>query len=73
MNRIILVFFLGVVSFILLLSIDRLYAEDLKVLESQLNKNTITGIIQNPHNHTVGGIMVRAEFYDKEDGHLVGL
>jgi hypothetical protein len=73
MNRIILVFFLGVVSFILLLSIDRLYAEDLKVLESQLNKNTITGIIQNPYNHTVGGIMVRAEFYDKEDGHLVGL
>ena len=47
--------------------------EELKVLESQLNKNSITGVIQNPHNHTVGSIFVRAEFYDKEDGHLVGL
>ena len=73
MNRIILVFFLGVVSFILSVSIDRLYAEDLRVLESQLNKNSITGVLQNPYNHTVGSIFVRAEFYDKEDGHLVGL
>lgn len=47
--------------------------EELKVLESQLNKNSITGIIQNPFNYTVGSIFVRAEFYDKEDGHLVGL
>ena len=49
------------------------YAEQLKVLESQLNKNSITGVIQNPYNYTIGGIMMRAEFYDKEDGHLVGL
>jgi hypothetical protein len=47
-------------------------AEELKVLESQLNKNSITGVVQNPYNYTVGGIMLRAEFYDKE-GVLVGL
>ena len=56
-----------------LLFISPVFAEELKVLESQLNKNSITGVIQNPHNHTVGSIFVRAEFYDKEDGHLVGL
>jgi hypothetical protein len=61
-------------SFILSFStLDALYAEELKVLESQLNKNSITGVLQNPYNHTVGSIFVRAEFYDKEDGHLVGL
>ena len=49
------------------------YAEDLRILESQLNENSITGVLQNPYNHTIGSIMVRAEFYDKEDGHLVGL
>jgi hypothetical protein len=49
------------------------FGENLKVLESQLNKNSITGVLQNPYNYTIGGIMVRAEFYDKEDGHLVGL
>jgi hypothetical protein len=49
------------------------HAEQLKVLESQLNKNSITGVLQNPYNYTVGAIFVRAEFYDKEDGHLVGL
>jgi hypothetical protein len=49
------------------------HAEKLKVLESQLNKNSITGVIQNPYNFTVGGMTVRAEFYDKDDGHLVGL
>jgi hypothetical protein len=49
------------------------YAVGLKILESQLNKNSITGVLQNPYNYTVGSIMVRAEFYDKEDGHLVGL
>ena len=37
-------------------------AEELKILESKLNKNSITGVIQNPYNHTVGGISVRAEF-----------
>ena len=46
---------------------------ELKVLESQLNENSITGVIQNPHNYTVHNMQVRAEFYDKEDGHLVGL
>jgi hypothetical protein len=49
------------------------HAEELKVLETQLNKNSITGVIQNPYNYTIGGIQMRAEFYDKEDGHLVGL
>jgi hypothetical protein len=52
---------------------QNVHAVDLKVLESHLNKNSITGVIQNPYNFTVGGITVRAEFYDKEDGHLVGL
>ena len=52
-----------------------IYGEELelKVLESQLNENSITGVIQNPHNYTVHRIQVRAEFYDKEDGHLVGV
>jgi hypothetical protein len=49
------------------------HAEELKVLESQLNKNSITGVLQNPYNYTVDLIRVRAEFYDKEDGHLVGV
>ena len=51
----------------------QVYGEDLKVLESQLNKNSITGVLQNPYNYTVDAIQVRAEFYDKGDGHLVGL
>ncbi len=73
-NGIILTFSIGLLSFILSFStLDALYAEELKVLESQLNKNSITGVLQNPYNHTVGSIFVRAEFYDKEDGHLVGL
>lgn len=75
MIRIILILLLAV-TFGLSLStllIDRLHAEELKVLESQLNKNSITGVLQNPYNYTIGGIEVRAEFYDKEDGHLVGL
>jgi hypothetical protein len=54
-------------------SIHSVHAEELKVLESQLNKNSITGVIQNPYNYTVGAIQMRAEFYDKGDGHLVGL
>lgn len=49
------------------------HAEELNVLESQLNKNSITGVIQNPYNYTIGAIQMRAEFYDKEDRHLVGL
>ena len=53
--------------------VGQLYAVELKILESQLNKNSITGVLQNPYNYTVRGIMVRAEFYDKEDGHLIGL
>ena len=55
------------------LTYHNVHGELLKVLESQLNKNSITGVLQNPYNYTVGSIMVRAEFYDKEDGHLVGL
>lgn len=47
-------------------------AEELKILESKLNQNSITGIVQNPYNYTVGGMTLRAEFYDK-DGSLVGL
>lgn len=53
--------------------VSPVFGEELKVLESQLNNNSITGVIQNPYNYTIGGIQVRAEFYDKEDGHMVGL
>jgi hypothetical protein len=55
------------------LTYHNVHAEELRVLESQLNKNSITGVIQNPYNYTVGAIQMRAEFYDKGDGHLVGL
>ena len=39
--------------------------EALKILESQLNKNSITGILQNPYNHSVRVTMVQAEFMTK--------
>ena len=54
------------------LTYHNVHAEELKVLESQLNKNSITGVVQNPYNYTVGAMTVRAEFYDK-DGSLIGL
>lgn len=47
-------------------------AEKLKILESKLNKNSITGVIQNQHDYPVDIIDLRAEFYDK-DGSLVGI
>lgn len=47
-------------------------AVQLKILESQLNRHSITGILQNPYDYPVGGINVQAEFYDK-DGRLVGV
>ena len=59
----------SVILFLLpLFLVSPVFAKDLRVLESQLNNNSITGIIQNPYNYTVGGMTVRAEFYDKEDG-----
>gem|GEM_PF-2112172 len=72
MNRTIIVILLAIPVFLMGLTYQ-VYAEELKVLESQLNKNSITGVLQNPYNYTVGYILPRAEFYDKEDGHLVGL
>ena len=69
----VLLVFLSAVSVLSMASTHQAYSEDLKVLESQLNKNSITGVIQNPYNYTVGSIFVRAEFYDKGDGRLVGL
>jgi hypothetical protein len=42
-----------------LLFISPVFGEDLRVLESQLNKNSITGVIQNPYNFTVGGMTVK--------------
>ena len=53
--------------------VNSVFAEELKVLESQLNKNSTTGVLQNSYNYAVDAIQARAEFYDKEDGHLVGL
>lgn len=70
MKAIFFVIFLAIS--VLLMGLTNVYAEQLKVLESQLNKNSITGVLQNPYNYSIGSIMVRAEFYDK-DGHLVGL
>ena len=65
---------MNVVLFVVLLALPVLlmgltyyhsvHAEQLKVLESQLNKNSITGVLQNPYNYTVGAIFVRAEFYE---------
>jgi hypothetical protein len=46
------------------------YGDELKVLESQLNKDSIIGVLQNPYNYTVDAIQVRAEFYDKEEKSL---
>lgn len=71
-----MVFFVILVAISILLmglTYHYVHAEDLKVLESQLNENSITGVLQNPYNYTVGYILPRAEFYDKEDGHLVGI
>ena len=73
MKAIFFVILLAIPVLLMGLTYHSVHAEELKVLESQLNENSITGVIQNPYNYTVGGIMVRAEFYDKEDGHLVGL
>ena len=67
------VILLAIPVLIMGLTYHSVHAEELKVLESQLNKDSITGILQNPYNYTVSNILVRAEFYDKEDGHLVGL
>jgi hypothetical protein len=57
----------------LLFFIPQVFAEELKILESQLNENSITGILQNQYDYPASAIIVRAEFYDKEDGHLVGV
>jgi hypothetical protein len=73
MKAVFFVIFLAIPVLLTALTYHNVRAEELKVLESQLNENSITGVLQNPYNYTVSGIMVRAEFYDKEDGHLVGL
>jgi hypothetical protein len=48
------------------------YAEQLKILESQLNKHSITGVLQNPYDYRIGGIVVTAEFHNN-DGSLIGV
>jgi hypothetical protein len=73
MNVVLFVILLAISVLLMGLTYHNVHAEELKVLESQLNKNSITGVIQNPYNYTVGAVQMRAEFYDKEDGHLVGL
>jgi len=73
MNVVLFVIMLAILVLLMGLTYHNVLAEELKVLESQLNKNSITGVIQNPYNYTIGGIQPRAEFYDKEDGHLVGI
>jgi hypothetical protein len=73
MNVVFFVILLAISVLLVGLAYHNVFAVNLNVLESQLNKNSITGVIQNPFNFTVGSIQMRAEFYDKEDGHLVGL
>ncbi len=64
---------LGLLLILVLSLLYQVDGEELNILESQLNKNSITGVLQNPYNDTIDGITVRAEFYDKDDGHLVGV
>lgn len=73
MNMVLFVILLATSVLLMGITYHNVRAEELKVLESQLNENSITGVIQNPYDYTIGGIQMRAEFYDKEDGHLVGL
>jgi len=47
------------------------YAQQLKILQTKLNKHSITGILQNPYSFPIGSIVVQAEFY--KDGNLVGV
>lgn len=51
--------------------VNPVFGEQLRELESQLNVDSITGVVQNPYSYTVGSMTVRAEFYDKDDCHLV--
>ena len=73
MKAVFFVILLAIPVLLMGLTYHNVHAEQLKVLESQLNKDSITGVLQNPYNYTIDNIQVRAEFYDKEDGHLVGL
>jgi hypothetical protein len=73
MNVVLFVILLAISVLLMGITYHNVRAEELKVLESQLNENSITGVIQNPYNYTIGGMEMKAEFYDKEDGHLVGL
>ena len=72
MNLVFFVILLAIPVLLMGLTYHNVYAVELKVLESQLNNNSITGVIQNPYNYKVGNIQMRAEFHDK-DGNQVGL
>jgi hypothetical protein len=64
---------LGFIVFIVsLASHENVYAVQLKILESKLNKHSITGTLQNQYDYPIGGINVQAEFYDN-NGKLVGV
>ena len=64
---------LGSIVFIFsLASHQNAYALQLKILESKLNKHSITGTLQNQYDYPIGGINVQAEFYDN-NGKLVGV
>lgn len=56
----------------LIIGITQVYAVELSVVESKLNRNSITGVLQNQHDYPVDVTDLRAEFYDK-DGSLVGI
>lgn len=64
---------LSLLSVLLVDLVNYGFGEELKILESQLNENSISGVLQNEYKYPVGSIIVRAEFYDKDDGHLVGV
>lgn len=67
-TALVLVGYVGVLT----LQYQEAHSEQLKILETQLNKHSITGVLQNPYDYPISGIVVQAEFYDKE-GNLVGV
>ena len=51
--------------------VQKAYAEQLKILQTKLNKHSITGILQNPYDFPIGSIVVQADFY--REGNLIGV
>jgi hypothetical protein len=71
-NDMISIFVLAAFLIFSSIGIAQVYAVPLNVVEEKVNKNSITGVLQNQHDFPVCCIDLRAEFYGK-DGHLVGI